>query len=176
MRFSTGCAIAAAFMIGGCAGTNVPSRQVVAAATILSAENSVTGNAVVAVQDGEIELQLEGMDLPPGVHGVHLHTTGRCVPPGFSSAGGHLDPFGRKHGTLNPQGPHLGDLPNLTIADNGMGRYVVPLRGSYADVMEKMFDDDGTAIVVHARADDYRTDPSGDSGGRIGCGVFARVG
>lgn len=108
--------------------------------------------------------------LPPGVHGIHLHTTGRCDAPGFTTAGGHWNPTTRQHGRDNPQGAHHGDLPNVTIGANGKGSldFEVP-----EATLAGMMDADGTALVVHAKADDYRTDPSGNSGDRIACGVIS---
>ena len=112
--------------------------------------------------------------LSPGAHGVHLHTTGSCTAPDFASAGAHLNPGGHQHGTSNPAGPHLGDLPNITVGSAGTGTVSATLSGTREDVLARLFDADGTAVVVHANADDYRTDPSGNSGGRIACGVLTR--
>ena len=115
-------------------------------------------------------LNVTGM--PAGEHGAHLHTVGRCDAPDFTTAGGHLNPLGKKHGTHNPQGSHLGDLPNLVVAADGTGSLTIPLAGTAAELEASLFDGDGTAIVVHAGPDDYMTDPAGNSGGRIACGVF----
>ncbi len=93
---------------------------------------------------------------------------------GNASAGGHLNPHGKQHGMENPQGSHLGDLPNLSIGADGKGSFSVPLNGSPAEIEALLFDADGTALVVHAKPDDYRTDPSGNSGPRIACGVLTR--
>lgn len=118
-----------------------------------------------------IEITAEG--LSAGTYGVHVHAAGRCDPPGFESAGPHWNPTMRQHGSQNPQGPHRGDLPNLSVGANGQGEiaFIVP-DAQLAGGVGGMFDADGAALVVHARPDDYRTDPSGNSGARIGCGVF----
>ena len=115
--------------------------------------------------------------LPPGEHGFHFHQVGRCDAAdttAFASARGHYNPAARKHGTLNPDGPHAGDLPNLTVGPDG--RAALPDSGVSATLGEAeragLLDEDGTALLVHARADDYRTDPSGNSGARIACGVL----
>jgi superoxide dismutase, Cu-Zn family len=114
--------------------------------------------------------------LSPGSHGIHFHEVGRCDGPNFASAGAHLNPAGALHGLENPLGPHTGDLPNLTASPNGQAAVdVVSARvtldsGSAAD----LFAGDGTALVIHARPDDQRSDPSGNSGDRIACGVVAR--
>lgn len=108
--------------------------------------------------------------LPPGTHGIHIHTTGQCEPP-FESAGGHWNPMSRMHGAENQQGPHLGDMANITVSPDSSATVNVrtaggTLRGAYS-----LLDDDGAAVVIHAAPDDYRTDPSGNSGNRIACGV-----
>jgi Cu-Zn family superoxide dismutase len=110
---------------------------------------------------------------------MHLHQVGRCDQggtPTFASAGGHYNPAGRQHGTQNPEGPHAGDLPNVTVGADG--RLTLPDSGVVAVMNETaragLLDPDGTALVIHAQADDYRTDPSGNSGARIACGVLTR--
>lgn len=125
------------------------------------------------VADGT-RVTVEAMGMQPGTYAAHIHTTGQCDAPDFTTAGGHWNPIGRQHGIQNPQGRHAGDLPNLVVGANGRGAitYVAPaaqLVGSAAP----MLDTDGAAVVVHANPDDYRTDPSGNSGARIACGVLA---
>jgi Cu-Zn family superoxide dismutase len=112
--------------------------------------------------------------LPAGVHAVHLHTTGACAAPDFTSAGGHLNPAGKKHGTANPEGSHLGDLANVSIGADGSGTMVDVLRADRAGALAAIFDADGTAVMVHADADDHMTDPAGAAGKRIACGVLNR--
>ena len=116
--------------------------------------------------------QLTG--LPPGEHGIHLHTTGRCDPPSFESAGGHWNPTNRQHGTGTPKGPHQGDLPNITVARDSSVKMVAITAGGTIGEAGGLFDEDGAAVVVHARRDDYKSQPAGDSGDRIGCGVIER--
>jgi Cu-Zn family superoxide dismutase len=111
-------------------------------------------------------LRIAVQGLPPGEHGLHLHAVGRCGGPAFESAGAHWNPHARQHGHLNPAGAHLGDLPNLTVSANGHGAINFLVAGQLGDA-------DGTSLVVHARPDDYRTDPSGNSGERIACAVLA---
>jgi len=120
-----------------------------------------------------VRVVVEATRLPAGTHGTHLHATGRCDPPGFTTAGAHLNPTARQHGMRNPNGPHLGDLPNLTVGTNGTGRMEATVAGSLSPGQAPLFDADGTALVVHATADDMVTDPSGNSGARIACSVVA---
>jgi Cu-Zn family superoxide dismutase len=111
--------------------------------------------------------------MAPGVYGVHIHTVGRCDPPDFASAGPHWNPSGQQHGRNNPQGTHLGDLPNMMVGADGRGTLEIKVAGaSLAGRGAALLDDDGATIVMHERPDDYRTDPSGNSGARIACGVF----
>lgn len=107
--------------------------------------------------------------LPAGAHGIHLHAVGRCEAP-FTSAGPHWNPAARLHGFENPQGAHAGDMPNITANADGLARVDVTTRGGTLRGADAAMDADGLAVVVHASADDYRTDPSGNSGGRIACG------
>ena len=117
---------------------------------------------------------VEGLE--PGPHGVHIHETGTCEPPDFTSAGGHFNPTGAAHGLANPDGPHAGDLPNLTVGQDGTAwlEYETD-RLSLTDGPNSLFDDDGSAIVIHAGEDDQRTDPSGASGARAVCGEITRA-
>ena len=159
----------------GCATAPSTSVKPVAQATVMSADGSTLGTVdLVAKGDG---YQLTGMleGIAPGLHGIHLHAVGTCDGPEFTTAGGHLNPGLHQHGSMNPAGEHLGDLPNLAADSAGSARLGLDLRGTRADLDRDLFDSDGTALVVHASADDYKTDPSGNSGKRIGCGVLKRI-
>ncbi|HYH82849.1 MAG TPA: superoxide dismutase family protein [Longimicrobium sp.] len=141
---------------------------------IYSASNQQVGTfTATQISPEAVQLVVESSAMPEGVHGTHLHATGRCDAPEFTTAGPHLNPTNRQHGMRNPQGPHLGDLPNLVVSANGRGRIEATVRGSLTAGQAPLFDADGTALVVHATADDYVTDPSGNSGARIACGVMA---
>ena len=148
----------------------------IATATLKAADGSTKGQAWLAEDEGRWILKVAVQGLPAGVHGAHLHTVGKCDAPDFASAGGHLNPAAKQHGNDNPQGAHLGDMPNVTVGADGKGNFVTTLMGSAAELGATLFDADGTAVVVHAGPDDYRTDPSGNSGGRIACGVLTRAG
>lgn len=129
------------------------------------------GRASATEVAGGVRIALDVRGMTPGTHGVHIHTTGRCDGPDFTTAGGHWNPLGKKHGSMNPQGAHEGDLPNLIIDTSRRGHLGAVIAGA---TMAGLLDADGAAIVVHAGPDDLMTDPAGGSGSRIACGVFAR--
>lgn len=112
-------------------------------------------------------------EVAPGPHAIHFHAVGKCEPP-FDSAGGHFNPTGKMHGIMNPAGHHAGDMPNIVMPEEGQGMIQIFAAGvTLAPGIDgSLRDQDGTAIVIHAGPDDYKTDPSGDSGGRIACGVI----
>jgi Cu-Zn family superoxide dismutase len=141
----------------------------------LTLANGLPAGTVQLVGSGEtLSLVVAAAGLPEGQHGFHLHTVGRCDQPDFTSAGLHLNPAGNRHGLDNPQGPHLGDLPNLTVSSSGTAATTIALRGAQAQLLEQLFDSDGTAVIIHAQPDDGSTDPTGNAGARIACGVLAR--
>lgn len=111
--------------------------------------------------------------LGEGFHGVHLHEVGRCEGPDFKTAGGHWNPTGKQHGRDNTAGAHIGDLSNLAIDGGGSGTANYLVSGVLSEGSEWQFaDEDGTALIIHANPDDYRSDPSGDSGGRVACAII----
>jgi superoxide dismutase, Cu-Zn family len=152
-------------------GTATPTANggASASATLQSAEGQPAGTATVSDADGMIRVSLSVEGLPPGAHGAHVHTTGSCEAPAFETAGGHWNPTNAQHGLESPQGQHAGDMPNLQIGEDGRGTLEYTLEGA---TLAGLLDSDGSAIVVHASADDQMTDPSGNSGDRIACGVF----
>jgi superoxide dismutase, Cu-Zn family len=144
-----------------------------ATAALRTAAGEARGQATVTQAGDGISVRVEAMDMAPGTYAAHIHTTGRCDPPGFESAGGHWNPTSQQHGRDNPQGPHKGDLPNLTVAADGRGVVEFTIPGaSVTGGSAAMLDTDGAAMMIHEKADDYRTDPSGDAGARIACGTF----
>lgn len=163
-----------ATLLGACATGASDAPDTLASAAIINASGAPAGTAVITQSNSGLALRLEISGLPPGVHGMHLHTTGSCEAPAFATAGPHLNPHGKQHGTNNPQGSHLGDLPNITAGPDGKVKVSIPLNAPASELEEFLMDTDGTAIVVHATADDYLTDPSGNSGSRIACGVLRR--
>ena len=122
---------------------------------------------------GGVGLRIEASGLPHGVHGIHVHSVGLCDGPKFESAGPHWNPAARKHGLSNPAGPHGGDIPNVTVAANGVLSTVVTVPGASLSA-GSLVDADGAALIIHASADDNVTDPSGNSGERIACAILAQ--
>jgi superoxide dismutase, Cu-Zn family len=125
---------------------------------------------------GGVSFRIDAAGLPHGVHGLHVHTVGRCDPPEFQTAGAHWNPAAKKHGFNNPAGPHAGDIHNVEVSANGALGATVTLPGASLTAPPgtpgAMIDADGAALVLHAQADDYMTDPSGNSGARIACAVI----
>lgn len=141
-----------------------------ARATVAKADGAAVGTAVASVADGGLTFTFDARNMTAGTYAVHVHTTGKCEGPKFESAGGHWNPTAKQHGRDNPQGAHYGDLPNLTVSQGGTGSVTFTVAG--AD-MAGLLDADGAAFMVHAKPDDYKTDPTGNAGDRIACGVFA---
>jgi Cu-Zn family superoxide dismutase len=133
------------------------------------------GSAVLSERGNGVLITVNVKGLPQGLHAVHVHAVGKCDGPAFTSAGGHFNPLSKKHGFKNPDGPHAGDLPDMFVNKDGMGRYEALMESMTLGAGEtSVFDADGSAIVVHATADDNVTDPAGNSGDRIACGVITK--
>ena len=143
-----------------------------ASAMLSRADGVPVGTVQIFARGDTTFLTVAATGLSPGVHGFHLHTTGNCTAPDFKSAGGHLNPQGRQHGSLNPAGKHLGDLDNLAVDASGTASASADLALSREALLEALFDADGSAVVIHADADDYTSDPAGNAGARIACGVL----
>ena len=143
-------------------------------ATATAVMNNLEGQSVgqVRLQDSPhgLILTAELTGLTEGPHAFHIHAVGQCEPP-FQSAGGHFNPDGHQHGMMNPQGTHAGDLPNIHVPASGDLTVEYFVDGL---ALDDLFGADGTSMVVHAGADDYASDPAGDAGDRIACGVISR--
>jgi Cu-Zn family superoxide dismutase len=164
-----------AVSLAGCAALTPAKPANTATAELRDPEGRPAGSATLTEVPGGVRVVVEAKGMPPGPHGVHIHEVGKCEGPQFTSAGSHFNPDKKQHGTMNPQGPHAGDLPNLTIGPDGSGRLEVTTpRIALAPSVTSVFDADGSAIVVHAGPDDLKTDPTGNSGGRIACGEIVK--
>ena len=168
--------VVASLLLSGCAGIMQPSTtDNTAAAEIKDASGRPVGTANLTQLGSAVRIVMQVSGLPAGVKGVHIHEVGKCEGPGFTSAGGHFNPTARQHGALNPQGSHGGDLPNLTVAGDGTGRLETTSEQiSLVTGPTALSDADGSALVIHAAPDDFRTDPTGNSGARIACGVITK--
>ncbi len=137
---------------------------------LVGASGQAVGTVRMWETPGAVSFRVEGNGFAVGRKGLHVHSVGRCDPPGFTSAGAHWNPASRQHGLANPAGPHAGDLPNVPVSANGALRETVVLSGAS---LQALRDADGSALVLHAREDDNLTDPSGNSGDRIACAVLS---
>lgn len=146
-------------------------------ADILNGQGTKIGSAKISTAGDGVKISVKVSNLTPGEHGIHIHNVGKCEAPAFTSAGPHFNPTNAHHGINNTQDPkpHLGDLANLTVKQDGSGMASFTVSGvTLGDGANSLFHDGGTAIVIHAKADDLMSDPSGNSGDRIACGVIAK--
>ena len=144
-------------------------------ADIVNAQGQKIGTAKILPAKKGVKIEVSVSQLPPGQHGIHIHTVGKCEGPAFTTAGGHLNPDTKKHGKDNPEGPHAGDLLMIDVKADGTAKAtLLDTMVTLGDGANSLFHDGGTAIVIHEKEDDYKTDPTGNSGGRIACGVIQK--
>jgi Cu-Zn family superoxide dismutase len=134
------------------------------------------GTATLSEMMGMVHIQLDLKGLKPGEHALHVHMTPKCEGPAFTSAGGHFNPGGKKHGLQNPEGPHAGDMENFTVAADGTAKGMVMAKGiTLGSGANSVFANGGTALVIHAGPDDMKSDPAGAAGDRVACGVIMKM-
>jgi Cu-Zn family superoxide dismutase len=142
---------------------------------LTTAQGQDAGTAIIKSASHGVIVQLKAKNLPAGEHGIHFHQSAKCDPPDFKTAGPHFNPDGKKHGLKNPEGHHAGDMKNVMVAANGTARTtIVDHDVDLGDDSHSLLSNGGTSLVIHAKPDDMKTDPTGNSGDRIACGVITK--
>lgn len=161
-------------LFGACSSAQRMKNAVSRASAIITDTNGLPIGTAQIWQDpnGLVNVDIASITLPAGTHGIHFHDVGRCEGPAFTTAGAHYNPMGKQHGLQNPNGPHAGDNQNIIVTSSVAGRVTFTSdRVTLTPGTTTLFDADGSSLVIHAAADDQVTNPSGNSGARIACGV-----
>jgi len=161
--------LTALLVMTGCVAVDAPVN--LPPASLVDSTGRTIGSVTIAQTSGGVSLTISASGIPHGLHAVHVHSIGRCDLPSFESAGTHWNPAGRDHGLNNPSGPHAGDLPSVPASSSGVVAETLVLGGTSFAALS---DADGSALIIHADADDNITNPSGNSGARIACAILAR--
>jgi superoxide dismutase, Cu-Zn family len=144
-------------------------------ADLINAQGQKIGTAQLRQTSGGVKIDATVSQLPPGTHAFHIHTVGKCEGPDFKSAGGHFNPTGKQHGKDNPNGPHAGDMANIEAGADGTAKIsTLDANVTLGQGANSLFHEGGTALIIHEKADDYKTDPTGNAGNRIACGVVQK--
>lgn len=157
------------------ASAQAPATVPGAKVTLKDAQGKTLGEATLRESPAGVLVKLDLQGVPPGTHAFHIHTVGKCDAPDFMTAGGHFNPTTMKHGLMATGGPHAGDMPNLFVpADGKLSVEVLDANVTLGAGPKSVFDTDGSALMLHATADDYASDPAGNAGARIACGVITK--
>ncbi|MEQ7049666.1 superoxide dismutase family protein [Paenibacillus alvei] len=175
-KFVFACLLTSCLLLSACvaketmAGVKSPSVNV----NIINTKGDSIGTAQLTQVGNKVQMAIDVQGLSPGKHGIHFHAVGRCDTPDFKTAEAHLNPTHKEHGFENPKGYHSGDLPNLEVGEDGKAQatFTTEMVTLEKDKPNSLLKSGGTALIIHAQPDDYKTDPSGNSGDRIACGVI----
>lgn len=158
------------------AGTlSLAAQMGLAHVELKNAEGKSVGTAMIMdAKGGGVRIAIDFKDLPRGEHALHFHQIAKCEPP-FTTAGGHFNPEMKKHGMENPEGPHAGDMANFTVTANGTAKATITnTKVSMGTGANSLYASGGTALMIHATADDMKSDPAGNAGARIACGTVVK--
>jgi superoxide dismutase, Cu-Zn family len=166
--------LAAALLAAGSARAAEPAKPLLAKAELKDASGKKVGDVSLEQTPNGVLVFADLTGLPPGVHAMHIHEAAKCEPP-FKTAGGHFNPGAKEHGMKNMKGMHAGDLPNVEVPKEGALKVQALVQGvSLGEGPTSLFGKSGTSIVIHAGVDDYATNPAGNAGDRIACGVVEK--
>ena len=173
MRLHNILAVAGSFVIS--TAFSAAAQKATVKVSLSDGQGKSVGTADLSPAAQGVSIRLNLMNLTPGEHAIHVHTVAKCEGPAFTTAGPHLNPDMKHHGLQNPEGPHAGDMPNFTVSADGTAKSTVVAPGvTMGDDSHSVFTNGGTALVIHAKADDMKSDPAGNAGDRVACGMIAK--
>lgn len=177
MRWTVGATVAGLALVAATAVSGAQAKTAPLKIKLVTSTGQPAGTATLKQKKNGVEVKVSLENIPFGEHGVHIHQNAVCEAPDFKSAGGHFNPDSKRHGFLNPDGHHAGDTPsNISVGEDhrGSATWTLDAVSLQPDAPNSLLSHGGTSIIVHEHADDMKTDPSGNSGNRIACGVIQR--